>query len=203
MSKLTRSTLLPLAVGVQLFAGLAFPEATEVQEASKVMQEAADRFLSLMEEINEDQWDARAASIRHSIAEEAEHVALAHQSLQRQVVKAMQAPAQAERAKELQGKQAQVRQLMLDATKRAEGYKPPQKLKTKPEVLEYFNAAHAKAMQKLREGGSALELHVLKHPSPKYGDLTALQWFHYIAYHNMRHCHVIETILANKESAGE
>ncbi len=132
MSKLTRSTLLPLAVGVQLFAGLAFPEATEVQEASKVMQEAADRFLSLMEEINEDQWDARAASIRHSIAEEAEHVALAHQSLQRQVVKAMQAPAQAERAKELQGKQAQVRQLMLDATKRAEGYKPPQKLKTKP-----------------------------------------------------------------------
>ena len=28
-------------------------------------------------------------------------------------------------------------------------------------------------------------------------------WFYYIAYHNMRHCHVIETILANTESSGE
>ena len=203
MSKLYRSTLLPLALGIHLFAGLGFPEATEVQEASKVMQEAADRFLSLMEEVNEDQWDARTAGIRHSIGEEAEHIALAHQSLQYQVAKAMRAPERPEKAKELEGKEVQIRQQMLDATKRAEGYKPPQKLKTKPEVVEFFNAAHRKAMEKLREGGSALAVHVFKHPSRKYGDLTGLQWFHYIAYHNMRHCHVIETILTNKESAAE
>ena len=203
MSTLYRSTLLPLALGVHLFAGLGFPEVTEVQEASKVMQEAADRFLSLMEEISEEQWDARAASIRHSIGEEAEHIALAHQDLQNQVVKAMRAPAQPGKAKELEGKEVQLRQLMLQASKRAEAYLPPQKLKTKPEVLEFFNAAHRKALQKLREGGATLKVHVFKHPSPKYGDLTALQWFHYIAYHNMRHCHVIKTILANTESAGE
>ena len=203
MRKLYRSTLLPLALGVHLVAGLGFPAATEVQEASKVMQEAADRFLSLMEEISEEQWDASAASSRHSIGEEEEHIALAHQDLQNQVVKAMQAPAQPETAKELEGKELRLRQLMLQASKRAEGYQPPQKLKTKPEVLEFFNAAHRKAMQKLREGGSALGVHVFKHPSATYGDLTALQWFHYIAYHNMRHCHVIETILANTESSGE
>ena len=203
MSKLYRSTLLPLALGVHLFAGLGFPEATEIQQASKVMQAAADRFLSLMEEIDEEQWDARAAGIRHSIGEEAEHTALAHQELQTQVVKALRAPAQPERAKELEGKEVQLRRLMLQATTRAEAYPPRQKLKTKAEVLEFFNAAHRKAMQKLQGGGSALEVHVFKHPSRKYGELTALQWFYYIAYHNMRHCQVIETILGNTESAGE
>ena len=203
MSKLYRSTLLPLALGVHLFAGLGFPEATGVQQASKLMQEAADRFLSLMEEIDEEQWDARAAGIRHSIGEEAEHIALAHQDLQNQVVKAMRAPAQPEKAKELEGKEVQLRQLMLQASKPAEAYQPPQKLKTKPEVLEFFNAAHRKAMQKLQGGGLALEVHVFKHPSREYGELTALQWFYYIAYHNMLHCQVIETILANTESAGK
>ena len=124
MSRLYRSTLLPLVLGGHLFAGLGFPEPTEVQEASKVMGEAADRFLSLMEEITEEQWDARAAGIRHTIGEEAEHVALAHQDLQNQVVKAMRAPAQPEAAKELEGKEVQVRQLMLQAAKRAENYDP-------------------------------------------------------------------------------
>ena len=203
MSKRCRSTLLPLALGFHLFAGLGFPEPTEVRKASKVMQEAADRFLSLMAEIDEEQWDAKAAGIRYDIGEEAEHVALAHQSLQNQVARAMQAPAQPERAKELEGKEGQVRRLMLQTEKRAERYRPPEKLKTKAEVLEFFNAAHRKAMRKLEGGGSALALHVFKHPSPEYGELTALQWFYYIAYHNMRHCQVIETILGNTESAGE
>ena len=58
-------------------------------------------------------------------------------------------------------------------------------------------------MQKLEGGGSALALHVFKHPSAKYGESTTLQWFYYIAYHTIRHCQVIETILGNRESAGE
>ena len=45
----------------------------------------------------------------------------------------MRAPAQPEAAKELEGKEVQVRQLMLQAAKRAENYDPPQKLKTKAE----------------------------------------------------------------------
>lgn len=195
--------LLPLALCAHLFARLGFSEVDEVEEASKAIQAAADRFLSLMEEINEEQWDMRAAGIRHSIGEEAEHIALAHQDLQGQIVNALRGPAQPSRAKELEGKELQLRHLLLQSAAKAELYVPPKKLRTKPEVLEFFNAAHRKAMQKLREGGEALKVHVFGHPLPKYGDLTALQWFYYIAYHNVRHCHVIETILANTESDGE
>lgn len=203
MKQCCLAILLPLALCAHLFAGLGFSEVGEVEKASKAIQAAADRFLSLMEEINEEQWDMRAAGIRHSIGEEAEHIALAHQDLQGQIVNALRGPAQPSRAKALEGKELQLRHLLLQSAAKAELYVPPKKLRTKPEVLEFFNAAHRKAMQKLREGGEALKVHVFGHPLPKYGDLTALQWVYYIAYHNVRHCHVIETILANTESDGK
>ena len=170
----------------------------EVAAARKTLEDAAAKFRSLIKDVNEAQWNFKTGARTHSIGEEAEHVAQAQQELQYVIGKAVTDPAKPEVAKKLGAKERTLRKLLLEGEQKAESYKPPRRLKTKAEVLEYFDTAQGKALTLLRTT-PALGTHIYTHPIKQYGDLTALQWFYYMAYHNLKHCLQIEQIMAHQD----
>ncbi len=196
-------TVMALAALACLFVAPAAWSQTrqQIEAAEKVVRESAERFRAVIEDVDEEQWNLHPTGIRHSIGEEAEHVAFAEQELQRMILRALEAPESRERAADLAGKEKTLQELMLDPATTAENYRARGKLITKAEVLEYFDRAGRSLLQLLKNTPN-LSLHITKHPSKKYGDLTALQWFYYIAYHKLRHCRQIETIKSHPDYPG-
>lgn len=198
LARLTAGAL-GLALCLHFAHGRALAQSeADVAAARKTLEEAAARFRSLIKDIGEAQWNFKTGPKAHSIGDEAEHVAQAEQDLQYVIGKAVTNPANPELAKRLGAKERTLRKLLLEGEQKAESYKPPHRLKTKAEVLEYFNTAHGKALTLLRTTPD-LGTHVFTHPVVEYGDLTALQWFYYMAYHNLKHCMQIEQIMAHQD----
>lgn len=193
----------PVALGLALclhFApGRALAQSqADIAAARKTLEDAAAKFRSLIKDVNEAQWNFKTGPKAHSIGDEAEHVAQSEQDLQYVIGKAVTSPANPELAKRLGAKERTLRKLLLEGEQNAERYKPAHRLKTKAEVLEYFNTAHGKALTLLRTTPD-LGTHTFTHPVVEYGDLTGLQWFYYMAYHNLKHCMQIEQIMAHQD----
>lgn len=176
-------------------------EAAAKAKVEELLKQSAKEFLAVINDVNEEQWNFKGNGIRHSIGEEAEHVSFAEQELQRVILNALKAAADPKRAAGLKGKEAKVRSLMLEAQKSAENYQPRGRLNSKLEVLEYFPIAHNKLLQ-LLAGSQDLSTHLYKHPNKDYGELTALQWFYYVAYHKQRHIQQIKAIQAHQDYPG-
>jgi DinB superfamily len=201
---MTRKHLIVVSLLVMLpfFGNLAVAQdAAQIETARKTMDEAGTKFLGLIQGLSEEQWNFKPATALHTIGEEAEHVALAENELQQVIQQVMDSPKNLEIAKTLAGKEKKVRDLMLSANTNPENFKSPQKLKTLPEVLEYFNRAHDRALKAVVSTPD-LSAHVLNHPHPDYNSLTAYQWYFYVAYHNLRHCKQIEEIMADAKFPG-
>lgn len=164
---------------------------SDVAMALEVLQDSADKFRDVVGGIQAVDWRFRSKDFRHSIGEEAEHAALSHQALQSIVRRALGRDPSPERARGLAGKKDLIHREMLYGPMRPENYKPKGTLLSKAEVFEYFESAHEKAVRLLKTSQN-LNIHVYKHPSPTYGELTALQWFYYIAYHTQRHTQAIQ-----------
>jgi hypothetical protein len=176
-------------------------DAAQIETARKTLEEAGKKFLGLIQGLTAEQWSFKPATGRHSIGEEAEHIALSENDLQRVIQQVMTSPKNLESAKKLAGKEKKIRDLMLSADTNPENFKSPEKLKTLPEVLEYFNRAHGRALKALVSTPD-LSAHVLNHPHPDYRSLTAYQWYFYLAYHNLRHCKQIEDVMADAKFPG-
>ncbi len=178
-----------------LHGNAAAQSSTETEAVKKELVESADEFVKLVEPLTEEQWNFKSAQFRHTVGNEAEHIALAENDLQRVIQNALQEESDPARASELAGKEDEVKDLMLNPKRRAESYKVPGRLNSKPEVQEFFRRAHRNLIE-LLETSSDLEIHIYKHPNQTYDELTALQWFYYIAYHKRRHIEQIRTIMA-------
>ena len=205
-NKATAIGLLPLLLAAILALAAPMSRAVaqappEVEAALKVIGEANETFVNLLENITTEQWTFKAEKFRRTIGEEAEHVALSENDLQRVVADALKAEKDLAKAKTLAGKEKTIRTMMLSPQKRAEFFKPPNRLKTKPEVQEFYRRAHRRLLQSI-ELAPDLEGHIYKHPNKRYGDLTALQWYYYIAYHKLRHCEQIKQIKARPDFPG-
>jgi hypothetical protein len=193
------SGMLGLALCLQFAQGRALAQSeADVAAARKTLEEAAAKFRSLIKDVNEAQWNFKTDPKAHSIGEEAEHVAQAEQELQYVIGKAVTDPAKPDLAKKIGAKERTLHTLLLEGEQKAESYKPPHRLKTKAEVQEYFDTAHGKALTLLRTTPE-LGTHIYTHPMAEYGDLTALHWFYYMAYHNLKHCIQIEQIMAHQD----
>ena len=173
----------------------------ELDDVRKLIREANETFVQLIENITDAQWTFKSGKFRRTIGEEAEHIALAENDLQGVVANALQADKDLAKAKTLAGKEKMVRTQMLSPQKRAEFFKPPNRLKSKAEVQEFYRRAHRSLLRSI-ELAPDLEGHIYQHPNKKYGDLTALQWYYYIAYHKLRHCEQIKQIMAQPDLPG-
>ena len=172
----------------------------EIAEVRAVLERGANRFRELLGKLNEEQWKFRGSGIAHSVGEEAEHIALSENDLQRVITTAMKADPNTALEQALAGKEKELKQTIL-AENAAEAYKAPGKMINKAEVTEFFNAANAKLMR-LLESSPNLSQYAYTHPLKKVGDLTALQWFYYIAYHRERHVQQIEALMAHPDFPG-
>lgn len=196
----------PFAAFLILLAFAATAPAASAQDASKakieaLLKQSAEEFLAVIDNVTPEQWNFKAGNIRHSIGEEAEHVSFAEQELQKVIMAALRNTNDPKKGAELKGKETQVRELMLGAEKGAENFRPRGRINSKLEVLEYFAAAHNKLLQ-LLAGANDLDSHIYKHPNKDYGEMTARQWFYYIAYHKQRHVKQIESIKAHPDYPG-
>ena len=205
------SNSLPTSLWILLFGFVAaapgqqppLQPTAEALQARKVLQASADRFLAVLERVEEVDWNFRPKGFRHTLGQEAEHAALAHQELQVVVTKALRREPQPERAKALEGKEEMIRERMLDSAQKAESYAVKNSLRSKAEVLEFFQAAHKKALRLLAAVPDP-GVHIYKHPhSTFYGELTGLQWFYYMAYHCERHAEHMLKMIEHPEFTGQ
>lgn len=173
----------------------------EIDKVTAVLEDGAERFRGIVSSLSEEQWNFKGQGVLHSIGEEAEHIALSENDLQRVVSNALGSPADEERASGLAGKEEEVKKLLTEGEKLAENFKAAGKLVNQAEVTEFYGAANAKLMR-LLEGSKDLGTHVFKHPNRDFGWLTGLQWFYYIAYHRERHLLQIQTILKHPDFPG-
>ena len=150
----------------------------QVQAALKELKASGETFLKLIEPLTQEQWDFRPQGVRRSIGNEAEHVALSENDLQRVVQQALDAEADPAKAKQLAGKEKEVKEQMLNPERSAEFFKVPGRLNSKAEVQEFFQRAHRNAIQ-LLESSEDLGTHIHEHPNEKYGELTGIQWFYH------------------------
>ena len=187
---------------LQLLVGPAILQAeASVDDVEKQLKALGDHVNALLDRTDEVYWRFKPTGFRHSIGEEMEHLALAHQDLQGVLVRALKKGEQAEKAETLSGKEEFLRERMLDPENKAESYKVKNILQSKAEVAEYFKTAHRKALEVIRAVPDP-SLYVYKHPSNTYGSLTGLQWLYYLVYHGERHAIWIEKMLDHPEFPG-
>ena len=187
---------------LQLLVGPAALQAEAgVDDVEKQLKALGDHVNALLDRTDEVYWQCKPAGFRHSIGDEMEHLALAHQDLQGVFARALKKGEQAEKAETLSGKEEFLRERMLDPENKAENYKVKNILQSKAEVAEYFKTAHRKALNVIRSVPDP-SLYVYKHPSDTYGELTGLQWLYYLVYHGERHAIWIEKMLDHPEFPG-
>ncbi|MCB1022223.1 MAG: DinB family protein [Bryobacterales bacterium] len=175
----------------------------DYDKIEKLLNDGKAEFLSLLDKVTDEQWNVHAPNIRHSIGEEAEHIALSENDLQQVIQGALRSPEQPAAPQRLAGKLEVIHEVLLGKDAVAEGYDPPKKLINKAEVLEFYAAGNRKLMALLASSrDKPLAQHVYVHPSSKIGELTGLQWFYYIAYHRERHIRQIKALLENPAIPG-
>lgn len=175
----------------------------EYDKVQKILEDGKGRFLELIDKTTDEQWNARAPGIRHTIGEEAEHIALSENELQQVVLGALRSPEQPAAVERLKGKIDVIREVLLGEDSVAEAFEPPGKIVNRQELLEFYGAANRKLMTLLEScREKPLAKHVYVHPNDEIGELNGLQWFYYIAYHRERHIRQIEALLVNPAIPG-
>lgn len=191
---------------VSLIAGPSFASAqtkAELDKIAKILDDGKKHFLELVNKVTDEQWNAHAPGIRHSIGEEAEHIALSENELQQVILAALRSPEQPAAPERLKGKVAVIEEVLLGKDAVAEGYDPPKKLINRGEVLEFYAAANRKLTALLESSRETpIAQHVYVHPNEKIGELNGLQWFYYIAYHRERHIRQMEALLVHPAIPG-
>jgi hypothetical protein len=194
---------LALLLSALAAAPLAAQTKAEYDKVQKLLEDGSKRFLELIGKTTDEQWNARAPGIRHTIGEEAEHIALSENELQQVVLGALRSPEQPAAVERLKGKEAVVEEVLLGKDAVAEAFDAPGKIANRAELLEFYAAANRKLMTLLESSREQpLAMHVYVHPNEKIGELNGLQWLYYIAYHRERHIRQIEALLVNPAIPG-
>lgn len=175
---------------------LALAQAGSRDDVRALLSRTSLQFEASIKDVTERQWNYRAANEKHTIGSLAEHTAISANDLQTMVQKALDAGAQPELAETLSGQVAVVRDVMLSVEQPPDNFRPAGRLLTKDDIHEYFPQVKGKALA-LLAAASDPEIHVYRHPSRRIGNLTAIQWFYYIAYLVQAHTEHIERIKAD------
>jgi hypothetical protein len=146
-------------------------------------------FLASIEGVSEAQWKFKAAPDRWSIAETAEHIAVAEQFIWELVRdKIMKSPAAPEKRAEVKGKEEMIMAKIPDRSRKAqapEPLKPTGRWATREALMKEFEAVRAKEIAYVTETKEDLRSHFEEHPAVK--TLDAWQWLLFNAAHSKRH----------------
>ncbi|MFN0109875.1 MAG: DinB family protein [Blastocatellia bacterium] len=171
----------------------------ERKEAIKYLQQTRNNFLAEIKGLSEAQWKFKSAADRWSVAEVAEHIAVSEESLMSLVTeRIMKSPATPEKKEAAKGKDAQLRQRVMDRSTKVqapETLKPTNRWATKADLAKAFNGSRDKTVNYIKTSQEDLRSHFGPHPLLK--DLDAYQWILLISSHSARHTDQIKEVKAD------
>lgn len=163
------------------------------------LTETQKDFLAAVDGLSEEQWKFKAAPERWSIAETAEHIALAEETIWQLVSeKVMKSPATPERRDEVKGKDEKILQIIPDRSRKAEAperLQPTGRWQSQAELTKAFQSTRNAEIAYLRETKQDLRSHFEEHPFLKTMD--AYQWLLFNGAHTKRHTAQILEIKAD------
>lgn len=173
---------------------------TEAERAKAVayLKETKAELLKAVEGLSEAQWKFKAAPEKWSIAETAEHIALAEEMIWGLVNKAVQAPPTPEKTAQVAGKDEIILQKIPERSRKAqapEQLQPSGKWATREALLKDFAKMRDAEIAYLSTTEVALRHHFAEHPVLKTMD--AYQWLLFNGAHAKRHTAQIEEVKAD------
>jgi len=163
-----------------------------------LLEANAEKFLTDIDLVSDDQWKFRPDSNAWSVSEVSEHITLSEGLLLSIIKKTLLTPPDEEKAKTLEGKEKQLLVVVMDRSAKAQApdvLRPTGKFATKKELIETFKIAREQTINYVKTNQDALKNHVARHPV--YGELTTYQWLVFIAGHAGRHVAQLEEVKAN------
>jgi DinB superfamily len=161
----------------------------ERTKAIDYLKQTQKDFLASIAGVSEAQWKFKAAPDRWSIAETAEHIAVAEQFIWELVSeKMMKAPATLEKRAEVKGKEEMIMTKIPDRSRKAqapEPLKPTGRWATREALAKEFESIRAKEIAYVTETKEDLRSHFEEHPAVK--TLDAWQWLIFNGAHCKRH----------------
>jgi len=164
------------------------------------LQETSSKFLDSVKGLSPEQWNYKPAPDRWSVAECAEHIALAEDFLRDMVEsKILAAPATPEKIAERKAIDDKILPMITNRTQKAKAPEPlipSKKFATPAATVAHFKEARAKtvALAKKRD-----DLREHAAPHPVFKELDAYQWLLFTSGHTARHT---AQILEVKADAG-
>ena len=161
----------------------------ERDRAVDYLKQTQKDFLAAIDGVSEEQWKFKAAPDRWSIAETAEHIAVAEQTIWELVSgKIMKSPDAPEKRVEVMGKDEKILTVIPDRSRRAqapERLTPTGRWATRAALVKDFDALREKEIAYLKETKEDLRNHFEEHPFLKTMD--AYQWLIFNGAHCKRH----------------
>ncbi len=167
----------------------------ERESAIKYLKETQKDFLAAINGVSDAQWKFKGAPDRWSIAETAEHIAVAEDLIWGRVSEIMKAPVNPDKRAETQGKDKIILEKIPDRSHKAqapEPLKPTGKFATREELLKHFTEARAKEIAFLEQTKEDLRNHIAENPA--LGMMDAYQWVIFNGAHSKRHTAQIEEV---------
>jgi len=163
--------------------------AEERNKAVEYLKETQKDFLAAITGVSEAQWKFKAAPDRWSIAETAEHIAVAEETIWNLVAdKIMKSPAAPEKKAEVKGKDETILKMIPDRSRKAqapEQLRPTGRWANQAALRKDFDAIRAKEIAFAAETKEDLRSHFGDHPFLKTMD--AYQWLLFNGAHCKRH----------------
>ena len=161
----------------------------ERDRAIEYLKQTQKDFLAATAGLSDAQWKFKAAPDRWSIAETAEHIAVAEDTIWKLVSeKMMKSPATPEKAAEAKGKDEVILTKVPDRSRKAqapEQLKPTGRWATREALVKEFEATRAKEITFVMETKEDLRNHFEDHPFLK--TIDAYQWLLLNGAHCKRH----------------
>ncbi len=172
----------------------------ERARAIKMLLDSQKEFLSYVEKLTDEQWNARPIPFKWTAGETAEHIALSEGLLFGAMERALAAPLNPDWETKSAGKEKILDNLLAARQGKAQAPEPIQPLKRKmsrTEIMTMYKEGRAKTLKFIETTDLPMKAHTLDHPFAVFGTLNAYQWLLYIPAHNLRHNKQIAEVLNN------
>jgi hypothetical protein len=163
------------------------------------LEATRDAFLKSIAGLSEKQWRFKPAPDRWSVAEVAEHIAVAESGIFGMIkTQIMTSPAAPEKRAEVAGRDELILQRVPDRSHKAQApefLKPTNRWATEAELVKAFEDSRKATMDYVRTTSDDLRDHFGPHTA--IGTLDAYQWILLISAHSERHTKQIEEVKAD------
>ncbi|HLA95741.1 MAG TPA: DinB family protein [Pyrinomonadaceae bacterium] len=161
----------------------------EREKAIAYLKQTKAKFLDSIKGLSDGQWKFKPAPDRWSVAEVAEHIGIAEQTLFGMITgQVMASPADPSKREAAKGKDEMILKMIPDRTTKAQApeiLKPTGRWATRDALTSEFEKSRDKTIGFIKNTTEPLRDHF--GPNPVFKELDAYQWVLFMAAHSERH----------------